>query len=369
MINAPRMNSDSPQFDPCEPAFIRGPFHLFVVAKQLPCYTRSQISQEGLTMKEKFSEHLKRDRRSFLMTACGGTTALAAANLARAGGSGKAAAPSPALPTVRLGKYTVTRLISGGNPIMGFSHSTRNMSRHMAEYFTLERTIEYLQRCERAGINTWQFDHIEKPMAALRAVREQGSKLQFICLHAERAKDAPLKTVIADMNPIAFVHHGGVTDSLFRSGKAGQVHDFVKKVHDQGVLAGVSSHCPDNIKRIADEGWENDLFMTCFYYVSRPKEDQQKLLGTTLVDEPFYEYDPANMTAVVRQVDKPCLGFKILAAGRKCSNQASVEKCFNFAFERIKRTDAVIVGMYPRFEDEISFNAGYARKYGSVEPL
>jgi hypothetical protein len=39
---------------------------------------------------------------------------------------------------------------------------------------------------------------------------------------------------------------------------------------------------------------------------------------------------------------------------------------FRFALERIKPSDAVIVGMYPRFEDEVRFNAGYARKYAGV---
>ena len=117
------------------------------------------------------------------------------------------------------------------------------------------------------------------------------------------------------------------------------------------------------LQRMAGEGWENDLFMTCFYYVSRPREEQQKLLGKVVVDEPFFESDPIEMTEVIRQVGKPCLAFKILAAGRKCSNQKSVQNAFRFAFERIKPTDAVIVGMYPRFEDEVHFNAEYARKF------
>ena len=154
-----------------------------------------------------------------------------------------------------------------------------------------------------------------------------------------------------------------MTDSRFLAGKAQQVRDFVKKVHDHGVLAGVSSHCPDNIKRMADEGWENDLFMTCLYYVSRPKEEQEKLLGKVVVGEPFFESDPVDMTNVIRQVRKPCLAFKILAAGRKCTDQKSVQNAFRFAFERIKPTDAVIVGMYPRFADEVHLNAEYARKY------
>jgi anti-sigma factor ChrR (cupin superfamily) len=35
---------------------------------------------------------------------------------------------------------------------------------------------------------------------------------------------------------------------------------------------------------------------------------------------------------------------------------------FRFAFEHIKPTDAVIVGMCPKFKDEIAENAGIVRK-------
>ncbi len=302
----------------------------------------------------------KTGRRTFLMRACAGAAAAAAGPVARAG------EPPQALPLIRLGSHEITRLISGGNPIGGWAHSTQNMSRHMLEYFTPERTVEYIEKVAAAGINTWQCDHIPKVIEALRTARERGVRLNFICLHAERENEASLKTVMADLNPIAIVHHGGVTDRLFREGKKQQVHDFVKKVHDQGVLAGVSSHCPANIQRIADEGWENDLFMTCFYYVNRPREEQQALLGKVTVDEPFFESDPIEMTRVVRQISKPCLGFKILAAGRLCANQRMVDRAFKFAFENIKPVDAVIVGMYPRFEDEITCNIAYTSKYGSA---
>ncbi len=304
-----------------------------------------------------------RGRRTFIKQAGAGAVGLGLFNL----GSPEPASPQPVqasqpgLPTIQLGPHRVTRLIAGGNPIGGWSHSTNNLTRHMLDYFTLERTIEFLQKCEKEGINTWQFDHLEKVMSALRTVREQGSKLQFICLHA--AKRGPLKTAIAETNPIALVHHGGVTDNLFRAGKAQEVHDFVKQVHDLGVLAGVSSHNPENIRRIFEEGWENDLFMTCFYHVSRTREEQQKLLGKVTVGEPFFETDPIEMTNVVKKVTKPCLGFKILAAGRVCWEQKTVEDAFQFAFKNIKPSDAVIVGMFPRYEDEVKLNAGYARKH------
>jgi hypothetical protein len=72
------------------------------------------------------------------------------------------------------------------------------------------------------------------------------------------------------------------------------------------------------------------------------------------------------MTKVIRQVDQPCLGFKILAAGRMCSRQQKVEAAFKFAFEHLKPTDGVIVGMYPRYQNQIGQNAGFTRKFAST---
>ena len=65
------------------------------------------------------------------------------------------------------------------------------------------------------------------------------------------------------------VHHGGVTDALFRQGRSRVVRDFVDAVHDLGLLAGVSAHNPDCIRRIADEDWPVDFFMTCFHNMTR----------------------------------------------------------------------------------------------------
>jgi hypothetical protein len=80
----------------------------------------------------------------------------------------------------------------------------------------------------------------------------------------------------------------------------------------------------------------------------------------------WYEDDPARMTAVVRQVDKPCFGFKILAAGRACLNERRVREAFKIAFTSIKPIDGVIVGMFPRYVDEIEFNVAAAHRYGQV---
>ena len=64
----------------------------------------------------------------------------------------------------------------------------------------------------------------------------------------------------------------------------------------------------------------------------------------------------------IRQTPKPCLAFKILGAARRCETQEMVQNAFNEAFENIKETDAVVVGVYPHREDHVALNAQYTAK-------
>jgi len=296
-------------------------------------------------------------RRRFLSQL---TAAMAGVGLVADGAFSAETPPAPpaTLPTIALGKYRISRLVAGWNPIGGYSYLGSHVDRHMKEYYTTQRTVEFLRDCERAGITAHQFSPAANTAEILGKVREQGSKMHFFCLHAGREG---IRATGQGTQPIAMVHHGGVTDSLFSQGKSREVHDYVKAAHDAGVLAGVSAHNPDCIRRIADEGWEVDFFMACFYYLTRKHGPP---LPTLEIAYPFYADDPKAMTEVMRQVKQPCLGFKILAAGRKCDTQQSVKEAFRFALKNIKPTDGIIVGMFPRFFDEIRANAQYAREMG-----
>ena len=308
------------------------------------------------------------DRRHFLSRV---GHAAAASGVTLTAGSTNAREETPLgaapLPHISLGPHQISRLVVGSNPLLGYSYLGPHTDRHMKEYFTIARTVDFLLTCERAGINTLQFSYTSKNNfgSIVRKVRERGSKMNFYCL-ARNPEE--IRAAKAETNPFAVVHHGGVTDQRFAKGESSKVHDFVKAAHDEGLVAGVSAHNPDCIRRIADAGWEVDFFMTCFYFLTRKafaESNQGSVEPETLyLTYPFYKSDPQEMTKVIREVDQPCLAFKILAAGRKCKDQTVVEDAFKFAFQNIKPTDGVIVGMYPRFFDEIGANAQLTRKYG-----
>jgi hypothetical protein len=73
---------------------------------------------------------------------------------------------------------------------------------------------------------------------------------------------------------------------------------------------------------------------------------------------------------VIQQVKKPCLAFKILASGNLMANappklqQSVVEARFKYIFENIKSSDAVVVAMWNKYEDQYALNKEYVVKYG-----
>ena len=136
-------------------------------------------------------------------------------------------------------------------------------------------------------------------------------------------------------------------------------------MRDAGLLAGVSSHNPDHLARIEDSGWGLDFYMACCYDLYRPPEEIRKRMGDDVLGELYLAGDPARMLARVRQIPKPCLAFKILAAGRKCDNSGMIEDAFRFAYSNIKPGDGAIVGMFPIVSDEVTEDAALARKYAA----
>ena len=320
------------------------------------------------------------DRRGFLKSAAAG--AIAGATLPMMAGSrarANAAVSTPLLDTLptdlpELPKITlgtgadgqpvqITRVICGSNPVEGYSHSTQAMTDHMMEWFTPERRVEYLHAIERCGIDTWQCSAAEDSMESVAEARRQGSNIKWMPL-AGPGRGQPSIEEIKSLDPIAIIHHGGRTDAAFRTGRAQEVRDYVKAIKDAGLLAGVSAHNPDVIKQIADEGWENDFFLCCMYNVT----NQQRVvdaLGTRTVGHPWLVNDPDVMGDVIRQVDKPCMAFKILAAGRLVGRGNQVETAWRESFERIKPTDGIIIGIY-KYHTEIPASVRYCDQFGRV---
>ena len=275
-----------------------------------------------------------------------------------------AAAAAP-LPSVKFGgKHDISRLIIGTNPLMGYSHHNRILDQCMREWMTPARRIETVLAAERAGITTWQLHYHQETIDILKGIRAQGSRMKvFLLSDFELHKDFTMIPGVAQLGFLGMAHHGNRTDDAFREGKMDRVLEFVQRVRDTGVMAGVSTHNPKVVEWIESKGWPVDYYMTCMYQVSRtPEETRAAMGGERPLGEPFLEKDPERMTAVVRKTKKPCLAFKLLGAGRTGYPKEQIASAMKYVYSNIKENDAAIVGMWPKFKDEITENCDIVRQ-------
>jgi hypothetical protein len=131
---------------------------------------------------------------------------------------------------------------------------------------------------------------------------------------------------------------------------------------------GVSTHMPAVIDVIESKGWDVDFYMACVYERHRSAADLEKLLGQVPipVGEVYLSQDPPRMFKAIRQTRRPCLAFKILAAGRLSERKQWVEQAFRQTFESIKPNDAAIVGIYDRYSDQPAEDAEYVRRFSPL---
>jgi hypothetical protein len=277
------------------------------------------------------------------------------------------AAPADSLPTVKFQGRDITRLIIGSNPFYGYSHFNPFLDRVMRDFYTPDKRIEVLLAAERAGINTWQVHYNDPTVADWKRYRAEGGKMNVLLL-ADFAlmKDWKLLGEVAKLKPIGVGYHGGVTDQRFRAGEMNIVHDFTKAVHDAGMAAGVSMHNPAVLAYIEEHGWDIDYYQTCLYRPTRTSEEARAEFGESPVPEIYMERDPERMTSMVRKTKKTCFVFKLFGAGRTCSSPQMVEQSFRFALNNIKPRDPVIVGMCPKFKDEVAENVAIVKKICSA---
>jgi hypothetical protein len=269
------------------------------------------------------------------------------------------------LPQIPFGPYTLSRLIVGANPINGGSHLSRFVNLQMKRYFSRQRVMTFLRDCEREGINTWQSG--PKNLKEYGQHRKEGGGLQYISLGHDEPGKPDIIPRLVKAGAIAIAHHGEVTDRLFKSGRMQKIGDFLARVHDAGLMAGISTHMPAVVEDVESRGWEVDFYMTCVYERHRTRQELRTLLGYVPLPEKevYLEEDPPRMYRVMRATPRPCLAFKILAAGRLCDKQELVETAFREALSQIKANDALIVGMYPEWEDQVRLNADYVRRYSA----
>jgi hypothetical protein len=171
------------------------------------------------------------------------------------------------------------------------------------------------------------------------------------------------------LKPIGVYFFGWVADVLWREGKLDTVRDFLARIRDAGVQVGVGTHIPEVIEYVEEKGWDVDFYMASLYKWAKTREEILAIMPEVPHDgyggyELYLPSELTKMCDTIRKTPKTCLAFKLFAGGRTCSTPEQVSDVFEFVLGRIKPTDAVVVGMYPRFTDEVTENADLVRKFG-----
>ena len=305
---------------------------------------------------------MSNSRRSFLQSGAAlaaGLTGGASAVAAQASGDQAAASLKASseiqVPQMKFFHATISRVVLGVNPFYGYAHYNGNLGNAMREWYTADRVCEVMHQCTRFGINAMNYVHLSRGPEDLARFQAEGGKMQLIIQVTSKADAGEL---VKTLKPLALQRQGEVVDDAWQSGKMETVKEWCKKARDLGTLVGVGTHIPEVIAYVEEKGWDVDFYSGCVYNRRRTAEEHKQVLHGEMIEMPgelYLKSDPARMYRVMRQTAKPCFAFKILAAGRIADG--GIEQAFRTAFESIKPTDGVYVGMFPKFKDEVRENA------------
>ncbi len=263
------------------------------------------------------------------------------------------------LPKVSFCDYQISKLVIGDNPIYGYSHFNQLLSQHQKEYHTPEQVVATLKRAEEVGINSWQNSLTERSLADLQRYRNQGGTMNWFCLSPGRLwYDKPNAVFeAAKHNPFGMAPHGGgVAQRCLQEKKLAHLQDILKRIRDTGALVGLSVHDPKLLHVAEDEAWDIDYYMTGLYNLHGGADKFKKKFGYAALGEIYAREDRDKMCNAIQRTDKPCLIFKVLAAGRTIESPQHIRKEIKFALKHSKPTDPLLIGMYQQFGDQIGQN-------------
>jgi hypothetical protein len=256
------------------------------------------------------------------------------------------------VPTGRIGHVEISRLICGGNLIIGSAHDrdliyVASLMRH---YFTDRKIIETWQTCEECGVNT-MIGPVNSPYALgedptirvyNRYREEWGGQIQWIAQTYPKTFDltGSIQTGIDNGAVGAFVH-GGICDNWVRNNRVDLLARVVEFIKQNGLIAGCACHSLEVPMALEKAGVDVDFYMKTFhsddYWSATPKAELPER-GLPRGDS-MWCTRPEETAEFMKTVTKPWIAFKVLAAGAIHPRDG-----FKFAFEN--GADFANVGMF-----------------------
>lgn len=249
-----------------------------------------------------------------------------------------------AIPRVNLGGLPVTRLIVGGNPFSGISHQSAEKDAEMLDYYTTARIKETLAECERLGINTLFARADQHIMRLVREYRNEGGTIQWF------AQSAPeMASLEANIRRAKFFGaqgcyiHGGVVDQHFERGELEKLRPALALIRELGMVPGIAGHQPEAHLEAQRLQLGHEFHLVCFYNLT----GRRGQIEVADKNERFRHEDRDAAVATVQKLERPCVVYKIFAAGRNDPREA-----LQYAYSHIRSTDAVLIGVYTRYQPD-----------------
>ncbi|SPE52705.1 exported hypothetical protein [Verrucomicrobia bacterium] len=289
------------------------------------------------------------NRRDFLSQSLIATVGAAVvSSAAEPAGSPKEPNPPSAaqpMPGGKIGKLSISRLISGGNLISGWAHSRdlHYVADLMRHYNTDDKVMDTLELLEKHGVNTIITDPNDKTFRIFgKYWKERGGKIQWIAEGHPRTDD--WKTNIQksiDFGASAIYVQGVISDQWLKEDRLDFLGNCVRLVKSQGLPGGIGAHELEVIVQSEKHNYGADFYVKTLHhgdYWSRRKSVSEPDVVSNAADN-YWDRDPEKTIAFMREVEKPWIAFKVLAAGG-----IRPESGFAHAFRN--GADHICVGMF-----------------------
>jgi hypothetical protein len=289
-------------------------------------------------------------RRDFVAeSVLASAAAVAGAGLLRAddavGTTGNPPAPQAATWTAKIGNLELSRLMLGGNLITACAHSRdlQYVSQLMNHYNTAEKIMETLALAEKHGINSVNVNTRDANNKVLKQYRQQrGGKIKWIvAVCASPMSDNPFEDIdrIVRDGADAIYLWGVAADGLVRQKNMDLVKRTLEHMRRTGLPIGIAAHTLEVIVECEKAKLDVDFYQKTLHTKNYPTAQKP--------DEPgdFGSYDNSwcrnakEVVALMKEVKKPWIAFKVMAAGAIPPKEA-----FSYSFNN--GADFVLAGMF-----------------------
>jgi len=248
------------------------------------------------------------------------------------------------IPSGQIGNVRISRLICGGNLIGGYAHSRDliYVSSLLKHYFTDEKILETLEICEENGINTIITG---TGSAALlnRYWNERGGKIQWIaqCVPEKNDLTTDVNTAV-DNGAVGAFLIGNPGDEWSRNGRVDLIGKVVESIKKNEIIAGVGGHNIRTPMACEKAAVQADFYMKSLhsrnYWSARRPDQNRDVIDNYSIDN-YWDKFPEKTIEFMKQVKKPWIAYKVLAAGAIHPREG-----FKFAFQN--GADFLCTGMF-----------------------